>query len=136
MLVKRTDQSGVRVLLLEPNAALRAAIQTILSAEGYQIQVCSSLEQLVVRAHASPTAIALAAWQTMDGLLAEEHRHDLSLLTRHVRLVLMVPRRWARLLESTDLRDSIAGMVAKPFAAEELLDALEAALSVPVEAAR
>ena len=133
MLATRAEQTRVRVLVLEPNAALRTAIQTILGAEGYQVEVVDSLQQLMVRAHASPEAMALAAWQTMHGLLAEEHRHDLTMLTRRLRLVLMVPRRWARLLESTDLRDSIAGLVAKPFEADELLHALDAALAAPVE---
>lgn len=125
------DGSRTRVLLLEPNASLRSAIQTILAAEEYHVEPCDSLEQLMVLGQHSPQTVALAAWQSMEGLLAEEHRHDLVELTQRLRIVLMVPRRWARLLESTDLRGAVAGMVAKPFEADELLIALRAALSIP-----
>ena len=77
--------------------------------------------------------MALVAWQSMDGLLAEEHRDALVDLTRRIRLVLMVPRHWARLLEQTEVASTVAAIVAKPFAADELLLALRRALLVPVD---
>ena len=117
-----------RVLLLEPNAPLRSAVQTVLSSEHYEVQICSSLEQVLVQADGHPPTVALVAWQSMEGLLAEEHRHDLAELTRRLRLVVTVPRRWARLLERTDVADIVAGLVAKPFEADELLQAVQRAL--------
>src|SRR5579872_4255330 len=110
------------VLLIEPNAALRSAILTVLSAERYQVELCDSLDQVLVRMNRSMPTLALVAWQSMDGLLAEGHRHDLIELGRRVRLVVMVPRRWARLLEPTDLASAVAGLISKPFEAQELLD--------------
>ena len=127
MVITLSEVTSKRVLLLEPNLSLRSAIQTILAAEEYSVEACDSLEQMVVRADHSSGTIALAAWQSMEGLLAEEHRHDLVELSHRLRLVVMVPRRWARLLESTDLRETISGIVAKPFEAEELLSALRSA---------
>lgn len=133
MVITQTHGSATRVLLLEPNATLRSAIQTILVAEEYQVDSCDSLEQLLIGAQHPDQTIALVAWQSLQGLLAEEHRNDLMKLTDRLRLVLMVPRRWARLLESTDLRDAVAGMVAKPFEVEELLGALSMALGTPAK---
>ena len=127
-----TESSQARVLLLEPNAPMRSAIQTVLAAEQYDVEVCDSLQQIVVREDGSPSTVALIAWQSMEGLLAEEHRPDLAALTRRVRLVVMVPRRWARLLEDTDLVTAVSGLVAKPFEVDELIGTLERALSTSV----
>src|SRR5689334_13856043 len=110
-----------RVLLLEPNVALRTAIATILGAERFRVDVVDSLEQLLEEAEPVETSVALVAWQGMHGLLAEERRSDLRDVTRRVRLVVMVPRPWWRLLEGTDLTDAVTGLIAKPFEADELL---------------
>jgi DNA-binding response OmpR family regulator len=123
-----------RILLVEPNAALRSAIVTVLDAERYQVEQCESLEQVLTRTDGAPRVIALVAWQSMEGMLAEEHRQRLVELTHRLRLVLMVPRRWARLLERTDVGAAVAGMVPKPFEADELLRALQLALLTPVDA--
>ncbi len=123
-----------RILLLEPNAPLRTAVQTVLSAEHYEVKTCSSLEQILAHADGHAATVALVAWQSMEGLLAEEHRHHLTELTQRIRLVLMVPRRWAKLLERTDVAETVAGLVAKPFEAEELLLALQRALVTVVDA--
>jgi DNA-binding response OmpR family regulator len=128
-----TESAPIRVLLLEPNTALRNAILTVLASEHYTVERCQSLEELLAMSNHDAQAVALVAWQSMEGLLAEEHRHHLVELTRHIRLVLMVPRRWARLLETTDLTSSIAALVAKPFDADELLNKLRSAVAVPVE---
>jgi CheY-like chemotaxis protein len=122
------EPCAARVLLVEPNAALRSAILTLLSAERYQVEECDSLQQVLVRNDGPPETIALVAWQSMEGLLAEEHRHNLVELTNRVRLVLMVPRRWTGLLEQSDLGVAVAGMVPKPFEADELLQTLRRAL--------
>jgi DNA-binding response OmpR family regulator len=121
-----------RILVLEPNHQLRSALINLLTAEHYEVQTCDSLEQVVARNDDGRPTVAVVAWQSMEGLLAEEQRQTLSQLTRRLRLVIMVPRRWARLLEKTDLADTVAGMVAKPFEADELLDKLRAALATPV----
>ena len=118
-----------RVLLLEPNAPLRTAVQSVLIAEHFEVKTCSSLGQILAQTDGHPATVALVAWQSMEGLLAEEHRHHLVALTQRIRLVLMVPRRWAKLLERT-----VAGLVAKPFEADELLLALQRALVTVVDA--
>jgi len=129
------DASLGHVLLVEPNPALRSAILAVLDAERYQAEACESLEQVLVRQDGRARVIALVAWQSMDGLLAEQQRHRLVELTSRLRLVLMVPRRWARLLERTDLGVAVAGLILKPFEADELLSTLQRALGVaPVEA--
>jgi DNA-binding response OmpR family regulator len=129
----RTSEQGLaRVLLLEPNAPLRNAILAVLAAEAYHVEACESLEQVLVRSNdrnGGTHDVALVAWQAMGGLLAEEHRHRLAELTDQLRVVLMVPRRWARLLDRTDLGAYVAGLVAKPFEADELLRTLQRALA-------
>ncbi len=122
-----------RVLLVEPNAPLRSAVVAVLKAEQYRVQTCGSLQDALVQADGQAPTVALVAWQSMNGLLAEEHRHALEDLTRRVRLVVMVPRHWARLLDQTDVASTVAGIVAKPFAADELLHVLGRALRVPVD---
>jgi DNA-binding response OmpR family regulator len=113
-----------RVLLVEPNTALRSAIVEVLASEHFEIEECESLNDAMARSHLGdgPPEVALVAWQSMDGLLAEEHRHTLADLNRRLRLVLMVPRRWQRMLAESDL--GVAGLIAKPFDADELLRAL------------
>src|SRR5947209_8665098 len=88
-----------RILLIEPNAALRSAIVTLLDAERYEVELCASLDEILERSEGSERVTALVAWQSMQGLLAEDRRHSLMDLTRRLRLIVMVPRRWLRLLE-------------------------------------
>jgi FixJ family two-component response regulator len=121
-----------RVLVLEPNATLRSAIVTVLTAEHYSVEAHASLEQVVAAADGNHDAVCLIAWQSMRGLLAEEHRRELVDLASRVRLVVMVPRAWARLLESTEVTRILAGLVAKPFEADELLNVLSKALATPM----
>lgn len=118
-----------RVLLVEPNAPLRAAIHAVLAAEDYQVEACESLEQVLARSQDHARDVALVAWQSMEGLLAEERRQSLAEVTNQLRLVLMVPRRWARLLERTDLGAYVSGLIAKPLEADELLLTLQRALA-------
>ena len=123
-----------RVLLVEPNPTLRSAILSVLAAEQYQVETCASLEQARARADGDDQVVALVAWQSMGGLLTEAQRGQLLEITRRLRLVLMVPRRWSRLLEQTDLGSAVSGLVAKPFEADELLAALHRAQRAPVSA--
>jgi CheY-like chemotaxis protein len=116
------------ILLLEPNVNLRRAVHELLVGEGYQVADCGSLEEVMQSANGPASAVALVAWQSMDGLLADAHRHQLADVTRRVRLVLMVPRRWQRLLNGSTL--GFAGLVPKPFSADELLDQLSQLQSV------
>ncbi len=118
--------SFVRVLLLEPNATSRSAILSVLDSSHYDVDVCDSLDQVLVHASTHDT-VALVAWQAMNGLLADEHRNHLLKLTNRLRLVIMVPRRWARLLVTTDLGGVVAGIVPKPFEADELVSAIRGA---------
>jgi DNA-binding NtrC family response regulator len=128
------QSSRGRVLLLEPNAALRSALLTILAADHYETEAVDSLDEVLARAVATERSVALVAWQSMEGLLAEEHRHHLAELSRRLRLVIMVPRRWARLLEATDLPASVTALISKPFEADELISTLDCALAQPLAA--
>jgi DNA-binding response OmpR family regulator len=114
-----------RVFLLEPNTGLRRAIHDVLSAEEFHVQPCESLEQVLSGARGEQN-VALVAWQSMEGLLADERRHHLLELTHRLRLVLMVPRRWRQLLNEAEF--GLAGMIAKPFNADELVASVRQAL--------
>jgi DNA-binding response OmpR family regulator len=124
--------SSTRVLLVEPNVALRSAIVTLLEAAQFDVDVCETLGDAVARTSGARDPVALVAWQAMGGLLADDRRGHLVRLTSRVRVVLMVPRRWARLLEATDLSGIVAGILPKPFEADALLDAVRAATCQPV----
>lgn len=128
------EPGPARVLLIEPNGMLRSAILSVLAAERYQVEACDSLEQVVVRTEGRARVVALVAWQSMEGLLAEDHRPHLVALSRRLKLVLMVPRRWARLLERTDLAQAVAGLIPKPVDLDELLHTLQRVLLTPIDA--
>jgi hypothetical protein len=72
-----------------------------------------------------PSSVALVAWQGMDGLLTEDYRHDLLECVRRLRLVIMVPRRWRRLLDAGALGS--AQLLEKPFDGDELLASISRA---------
>lgn len=119
--------ASTRVLLVEPNAPLRSAILELLTASHLDVEVCESLDQVMMQSSDGQETVALVAWQAMGGLLADEHRNHLLRISNRVRLLVMVPRRWARLLDATDLSAVVAGIVPKPFEADELLAAIGAA---------
>jgi len=123
-----------RILLVEPNAALRSAIISVLEAVQCSVEVCDSLDSVVTRGYGADDEVALVAWQAMGGLLGDEHRYHLQKLTQHLRLVVMVPRTWARLLDATDLGGCVGGIIPKPFEADELLSVLRAAMRAPSQA--
>jgi DNA-binding response OmpR family regulator len=129
MLDSVSEPTRGRVLLLEPNAALRSAILTILAEEHFEAESVDSFDAVVAGAASTEPSVALVAWQSMGGLLAEENRHQLMELNRRLQLLIMVPRRWARLLDATDLPSAVAGLISKPFEADELIARLEHALA-------
>lgn len=135
MATPNLEPSRGRVVLLEPNAALRSAIVTLLRAEQYNVEISDSFEHVQELANAPGNTVALVAWQSMQGLLAEARRESLLEVTRRLRLVVMVPRAWARLLENTDLPTAVAQLIAKPFEADELLAKLNAAFAPMVQSA-
>ncbi|HEY3057992.1 MAG TPA: hypothetical protein VGL99_03360 [Chloroflexota bacterium] len=120
------EDARPRVYLLEPNSGLRRAITDVLTAEDFEVEPCDSLEQVLSGARADHN-VALVAWQSMEGLLADEHRHHLLELTHRVRLILMVPRRWQQLLDKSEF--GLAGIIAKPFDADELFASLRQAMA-------
>jgi CheY-like chemotaxis protein len=121
----------IRLLLVEPNPTARAAIRELLDPQQYRVEVCDSLDQVIAQSGGAPNLVALVAWQAMGGLLADEHRNHLLKVTNRIRLIVLVPRRWAPLLEPTDLGKVVAGIVPKPFEPDELATALDAALMQP-----
>jgi CheY-like chemotaxis protein len=116
----------VLVVLLEPNATLREAIAEVLTSENYTVEACQSLDEVIARSRGEHE-IALVAWQSMERLLADEHRPALLALTKRLRLLLMVPRRWKRLVDQSDL--GFVGTLSKPFGADDLLFSIAAAFA-------
>ena len=126
----QAEQIRGRVLLLEPNAALRSAVITILAAERYEVERVDTLEHVLNEARGTENNVALVAWQSMQGLLADGRRSDLADLSQSLRLVLMVPRRWWRLLQDTHVPKVVTALIAKPFQADELISTLDRAFGI------
>jgi DNA-binding response OmpR family regulator len=120
---------SAHVLVVEPNVALRSEIVELLRSEQYEVQVCDSLDQVVRVAADSRCDVALVAWPSMGGLLAEEHRHDLVEYVRRLHLVIMVGPGWAKWLDAEDLGG--AHILEKPFDGNELLARIVEARSTP-----
>jgi len=129
--IAQVEAGSAHVLLIEPNPTLRSVLLRVLADERYQVEACDSLEQVLVRMDGCPRVVALVAWQSMEGLLSEERRQQLVDLNRRLKLVLMVPRRWATLLERTDLAQVVAGLIPKPVDLDELLHTLQRVLPTP-----
>jgi FixJ family two-component response regulator len=124
---KEPPSTRTHVFVVEPNVAVREGIVDILASERYEVEVCASLGQVIRAAASHPRSVALVAWQGMDGLLTEEHRHELVEFVRRLHLVIMVPRRWARLLDT----DAVgrAELLEKPFDGDGLLASIRRASS-------
>lgn len=113
--------TGDRVLLLDPSRKVRSVVAQILAGEGYEVMSCSSVDHLLASGQdGARGALALAAWQSLEGLLRDERRPELQALTRQLRLVLMVPRAWVWDLQRAEL--GVAGFLAKPFDRDALLE--------------
>jgi DNA-binding response OmpR family regulator len=112
------------ILLLEPSPVLRQELQAALVAAGFEVALCDSVEQLVTSARQGPPQLALAAWQCLEGLMADDRLHDLAAVSRRLRLVPMVPRGWLTVLRPAEL--GVAGVLARPAQPEELLALLSA----------
>jgi hypothetical protein len=93
-----------------------------------------ALEQILEPTNEAEDCIALVAWQSMRGLLADDRHAELAQISRELRLVVMVPRHWWRLLEETDVPRLVAGLIAKPFHADELMGVLDRAFAIDLEA--
>ena len=114
-----------RIFVVEPHAALRAGIVEILESENYEVQVCGSLDEVVRAAATDRCDVALVAWQSMNGVLSDEHRADLIQYVRRLHLIIMIPQSWGRMLDAADLGG--ARLLEKPFRAEELLASVDGA---------
>jgi len=112
-----------RIFVVEPHTALRAGIVEILESENYEVHVCGSLDDVVRAAATNGRDVALVAWQSMNGLLSDEHRGDLAQYVRRLHLIIMIPQSWGRMLGAQDLGG--ARLLEKPFRAEELLGSIE-----------
>jgi DNA-binding response OmpR family regulator len=113
-----------RILLLEPSPVLRHSLEEILATAGYDVLACESVEELVTCAREGPPELALAAWLSLEGLMADDRLHDLTAVSRRLRLVPMVPRGWLTVVRPAEL--GVAGVLARPVERDELLAFLSA----------
>ena len=97
-------------------------LSRVLSDAGWWVDSKPSLRELWSGIDAS-SDLAVLDWTIADGLLSGEHRHDLTRLTRRIRLVILVPEAWLRQMSAEDF--GVAGLVSKGWATEALLPALE-----------
>jgi len=120
--------------LLDSNHATRAGIQQLLSQHGHTVVTCNSFAGLLTHAPFTDADLALVAWQTMGGLLADEHRDDLARLAERVPMAIMVPRNWLRFLNANDL--GVKALLPRPFDPVELLVCVSATAESATEGAQ
>ena len=118
-----------RVLLVEPDSALAEVLVQVLNDLGYDCRRCRSVVEVGAAATGRPGELAILDTLHVPGLLAEEHRHALAMLSRVVPLVLLVGDRWQGELLAEDL--GVAAVLTKPFDLDRLQQAVEAASSAP-----
>jgi DNA-binding response OmpR family regulator len=115
-----------RVHLVVRDARLRAIITRVLSDGGWWVDAEANVRQLWSSIEGT-SGVAVLDWTMADGLLTDEHRHDLSRLTRRIPLVVLVPEKWLRQMSAEDF--GVAALVPKGWASEALLPTLEELIS-------
>ena len=116
-----------RALVLETDPAVRGQLGELLPSAGFEPIFCGSLSELGANvAHASGE-VAIVDGRAVDGLLVEEHRHDLTMLSHVVPLVLVVDPGLGRQFTAEDL--GVGAVLATPFGRRKLLAALHQAAS-------
>ena len=120
----RTEARALHLLVRD--RALRNALQAALSSHDWSVQHHSRLSDLWTAAHA-PGGVAVLDWAVADGLLTEEHRHDLAQLSQRMQLIVLVPEAWLKYLSAEDL--GVAALVPKAWAPRALLSALQTVAS-------
>lgn len=104
------------------DARLGGMLARVLTDAGWRVEAEPSLPRLWNGVEATG-GLAVLDWTMADGLLSEEHRHDLGRLTRRIPLVVLVPEGWLRQLSAEDY--GVAALVPKGWATEALLPVLE-----------
>lgn len=111
-----------RVHLLVRDARLRGMLTRALSDAGWCVGAQTTLRDLWNGTEATG-GVAVLDWTMAGGLLNEEHRQDLSRVTRRIPLVVLVPEAWLRQMSAADF--GVAALVPKGWAAVALLPVLE-----------
>ena len=118
-----------RVLLVEPDTALAEVLVQVLNEVGYDCLRCRSVVDVGAAATGQRGELAILDTLHVPGLLAEEHRYALAMLSRVVPLVLLVDDRSQGDLLAEDL--GVAAVLTKPFDLDRLQQAVEVASAAP-----
>lgn len=114
------------VLLLIRHIGTRNATVRSLQENDWAVHVVSSLvDVLKPPADNEMPSAAILDWSLLNGLLLEARRAELVELSEKIPLVLLVPQNWLRFLSAQ--QTGSAALLPKPFEADELFQAIEAA---------
>jgi DNA-binding response OmpR family regulator len=115
-----------RVLLLEDDRALRVVLQDALTAEGYEVSACASLEEVLSIAQPRLSDLLVADfWGHSHHVLGDEDRMEIARLGALLPVLLITGRSWADRSSAEEL--GIAALLRKPFELDTLLQAIEQA---------
>jgi DNA-binding NtrC family response regulator len=115
--------AGVRLLVVEDEAALRDLLQRYLERLGYRVDTCAGAETALERFEASPAGFALVITDlTLPGLNGEE-------LLARIRAI--HPQQRALILSGYPYQptDALTGFLQKPFLPQMLVEEIERALA-------
>ena len=99
--------------MLQADPAVGGQLSELLPSAGFQPIFCQSLPELGAKlAHASGE-VAIIDGRAVDGLLVEEHRHDLTVLSHVIPLVLVLDSDMGQQFTAEDL--GVGAVLATPF---------------------
>ena len=116
-----------RVVLLEDDVGLRDVLLELFSDEGFEVDACTTLDEIYTALQQHPGAVVVAdSWTAGDYVeLGQEQRMEIQALGRTAPLILTTGRAWGRQLDPRQL--PFAMIVVKPFDLDDLLERVEQA---------
>ena len=113
------------VLIVDDDASVRKSVQTLLRSTGYTVQSFASGEELLAKdPFEGPCCLVLDV--QMPGMSGLDVQHRLAMSGRNVPIIFMTAQANAQV--RAQARQAGVPVLIKPFNAETLIDAVEAAL--------
>lgn len=119
---------GARILLFEDDATCLELLETVLHADGYDVTICASPEDVITHARLDPEALAVADfWGESQHTLALDERRQVQHLAKHVPTILITARSWAETCSPAEL--GLVALLRKPFGLDALYETVAACVA-------